>query len=241
MSVAGAAVEGKVDADTTLLPGQAEGDGDPASGGADGADDTTQQYVSKEDFDKFRTDMERSTQSLIDKNVSRMDKRVADANAKIDQFIETSKSIGQELTPEQIDKLRNDAVTKAISSSDAQPAQVEPTTDPVILQADAMVRVSGVDLTPESPEWSLVDTKTTDRETFIASVEKAIEARKANLAKVKKPTGDPAATQGMVAGGAEATKDLLAEYQKELTGVQGNWRALLDLKNKYRAKGLPIS
>ena len=230
----------QVVANTEDLSGQVDA-GEAVSKGTDGADKTPQ-YVSKDEFEKFQEQFRRETQGLVDKNMSRVDKRIADANRKVEQFVETAKAVGTAFSPEQIEKMRSDLVQKAISVPDEVPAQAPQQTDPVLLQADAMIRLAGVDMNPNVPEWSMVDQKTQDPAVFIASLEKALQARKTNLtqAQTKQPTGDPAATPGMVGVGTEVTQDLMKQYRAELPSVQGNPTGLYHLKQKYRAKGLQV-
>ncbi|HQN43932.1 MAG TPA: hypothetical protein PLA25_07340 [Anaerolineaceae bacterium] len=121
-------------------------------------------------------DVERTQQSQRDKLEARVRKEVESRIAALAEA-------GVEPTEQQKRTIES-ATRKQIASAEAT-KPVEPEgdgDDPVTLAANAMMRQAGVEITPEDPEAQPMIAARTPQQ-FIAATQKAIEAKKARLAK----------------------------------------------------------
>lgn len=212
------------------------------------------QFVSVDQFQQALQDMERKVQGIVDKNISRVDKRVAEASTKAQEAVEMLKSTGMQITPEQEAALRDKAVIRAlqteqghdqvstpgVSQNKAQgfdlPTRQEPV-DPITATAMQMMTSAGVQIDEGDPEFQTLNLKTQNPYEFLTSVQTAITAKKERTS--KKQTINPAAMPTVTGQGTGTT--LEAQYRAELAKVrQGDVEAIFALKMKYRSAGLKI-
>lgn len=209
----------------------------------------TPEFVSKKDHDRELQNLERRLQGLVDRNTSRLDKRVSDAVGKIDQAIEAGKAVGIQYTPEQEEAMRDRAVRQAMSAKEtAQPSdkptlsqgkgQPEEHLDPFTQVARLLYQRSGVQLTPNDPEWSLVTTDAEDPDEYLDSVRASIKAYKARLDKPKSQAAAPS-TAGK---GSSAAKPNADDYRRDMKNleIRGNKEKIADVKERYRKAGLDV-
>lgn len=226
-------------------PGQV--DQNAAASQLEQAQDQQPQYVSRDEFNRVLQEQERKFQGFVDKNVSRLDKRVKEAVDEVAKLVELGKSTGLQFTEEQIAQLKDRAVHQALMTGDELPsgqseapraAQAQaPQVDPVTVTAQLMMQKAGVILEKDDPELSLVDDQTDDPSTFLESVRHAIEAKKQ---RTSRPAGSPAATPGAVATGS-APANLIQQYQREMLENRGKgMRVANEIKSKYRQKGVDV-
>lgn len=211
------------------------------------AQEPTPQFVSRDEFMQALETVRRETQGLVDKNVSRLDKRVAEAAKKADELVELGKVSGMQFTPEQIAQLKDRAVHQALMTTDQPPsnqpvqqqaAQPQATQiDPVTATAQLMMQKAGIALEPNDPEMSLVDRVTDDPAVFLEGVRKAIEAKKQ---RVTRTVGSPAATPGDVGTGSTPA-NLIQQYQREIKDARGKGIFYAnEIKNRYKQKGVDV-
>lgn len=202
------------------------------------------QFVSREEFQQAMEDILRRAQGLVDKSASRLDKRVAETNEKVNGYLELARESGMNFTPEQENLLRRNALDKAMlthkQSVQAEPAQQpmpqeQQGLDPISAAAMSYQQKAGIFINENDPEVRLVNTTTEDPLEYLQSVKDAITKKQARLAK---PKGNPAAAPGVAATGSPA--NLLAEYEKKKSTIHGDVDALFALKDEYRKKGLKI-
>lgn len=211
------------------------------------AQEPTPQFVSRDEFQQALEMVKRETQGLVDKNVSRLDKRVKEAAEKVDELVELGKVSGMQFTQEQIAQLKDRAVHQALMTADqqpsgqsAQPQAAQPQAqqdDPVTVTARMIMQKAGITIDQNDPELSIVDSKTDDPGVFLESVRKAIEAKKQRL---NRPAGNAAAVPGALATGS-APANLIEQFQREMREHRGQgMRVANEIKNKYRQKGVDV-
>lgn len=194
------------------------------------------------------TKLEQHAQGLVDKNLRRVDKGVADAMKRLDELVTLAKSTGQNFDDKQIEAMRDKITlqtlqgtatsTNSPDSPIAQSANSQEPLDPVAGTALAIMRKRGVMVLENDPEFSVIDRETADPEVFLDSVRDAITAK---VKRMGKTLGSPAAMPGAIGQGVAATTDLLKEYNKALEKInQGDTEGLYQLQVEYRKKGLKI-
>jgi len=209
--------------------------------------DQQPQYVSRDEFTRVLQEQERKFQGFVDKNVSRLDKRVKEAVDEVAKLVDLGKSTGMQFTDEQIAQLKDRAVHQALMTGDSPPSNQSvqqtvaqpnaPQVDPVTATAQLMMQKAGVVLEKDDPELSLVDGETDDPSAFLESVRKAIEAKKQ---RASRPAGSPAATPGAVATGS-APANLIQQYQREMLENRGKgMKVANEIKTRYRQKGVDV-
>lgn len=209
-----------------------------------------QSYVSKAELSQTVEQLKREVQSLVDKNVSRVDQRVAEANRKATDTLEMLKASGMQVTAQQEAQIKNAAVNQALQTADPStqgttaPAQGQQAQQihPVDMAANAILKATGVSLDDADPEIKMINMdaiRTGDSDAYLASIQVAASAKKARMSK---GTGGAAATPGAIGSGASGG-DLMAQYQKELATIpRGQTGAMqkTQLNAKYRKRGLNI-
>jgi DNA-binding winged helix-turn-helix (wHTH) protein len=218
-------------------PGQAAGTQAQAST-QEPVNDDLNQPVSKAEFLKAQDDLLRKVQGLVDKNISRVDKRVETATREAERVIETMKRNGFSITADQEMKLKSNAVQEALTETSAQtaaaPAQAQQQQPDEVAAtnaaAAALFKAYGMVIEKDDPEAAQVNLS--DPNSFIRSLTTALEKKATRLA-----TPPQARTPDM---GNNQPTNLQAKYQADLKNVQGNANALIELKKKYRALGLKV-
>lgn len=176
------------------------------------------EYITRQEAQRMAEDAAeaafRKAQGLLDKRSDGLLKKVQTDIRNIEQAIDLQKKAGIVITPEQEDKLKQQAYMRALSESESAPqpgegatssaspapagapaaqpaAQVEPL-DPVSAEALNMMQVAGVSIEESDPEYQTIDQNSPYR--FLKSVEAAIVAKKARLASNPQPSGAPTRT-----------------------------------------------
>lgn len=180
-----------------------------------------------------------SLRSEKDKSVVRTNQRLSEFEERQAQLVAMAKAIEQYGSPDEA--ARQMAITELLQGSNTQitAPPAEQTTAPagqdnVAPQETDLVTLLGVN--PSSAE-------------FIAEISSGKTANQAAIAIASaRAAGDnvnPNAASGLNTGGKGGAPDaatqsaLEARYQNELSTVpQGDWRAIVALKNKYRRDGL---
>ncbi len=208
----------------------------------------TPQYVSKVDHDRELQNLERRLQGLVDRNASRMDKRVSDAMTRIDGAIEAGKAVGIQYTPEQEEAIRDRAVRQAMSAKETaqpsgQPAQRQGQAeqggeqlDPVTLTARMLFQKHQVSLTPNDRQWSMIKTDTDDPEEYLDSVRAAIKDYEEQKAKPVSQAAAPS-TAGKGSPVAKPNED---DYRDEVMAARGKPDEIRKIKAKFAKAGLDV-
>lgn len=226
--------------------------GGDSSAKSDQGSDPQEKSITVREFNEqiaaITTKLEQHAQGLVDKNLRRVDKGVAEAMKKLDELVALGRSTGQNYDDKQIEAMRDKITLQAIQgtatstnsndSQNAQSANSQEPLDPVAATALAIMKKRGVMVLENDPEFSVIDRETTDPEAFLDSVKNAISAK---VSRMGKPLGSPAAMPGVVGQGVAATADLQKEYNKSLEKInQGDTEGLYQLQVEYRKKGLKI-
>lgn len=205
------------------------------------------QFVSRDEFNRVLQEQERRIQGLVDKNVSRLDKRVKEAVDDVTKLVDLGKSTGLQFTDEQIAQLKDRAVHQALMTGDpapsnqpAQPQAAQPNAqqvDSVTATAQMMMKKANIFIEKDDPELTMVDNTTDEPDVFLNSVRKAIEAKKQ---RTSRQVGNPAAMPGEMGTGG-GSSNLTQQYLREIKEARGKGnRFANDIKTKYRGKGVDV-
>ena len=186
----------------------------------------------------------RQAQGLIDKADSRITKKVQAELKSLEQTVAMQKAIGLEIPPEKVNQLQQQIIARAYTEPDASqppapsgmtPTQVnpqEPGLDPVTAAAYKLMQAKGMVIEDSDPEVAMIDQS--DPYQFMISLDRAIDSKKARVAKATQPgTPTNAGSQGNPQG-------LEAQYKAELKVAAGKPAAVAQVKMKYRRLGLDI-
>lgn len=190
---------------------------------------TPPNYFTRDEVLNLLETQKRDLQSLVDKNVSRVDSRVQTALATAQQAIELYASSGIQLTDAQKQAIQTNAINKAFLTPQEQAPQQaapkpqqrqspEPSTqayDPVSMTAQLMVDRAGITFEPGDPEVRLINTNAANPEDYLASVGKAIAAKKARITRVPSPAGAPG-PMGKGQGSGKLSVEALTAQLEEL-------------------------
>ena len=213
---------------------------------------TEPEYLTRAEAQRLRQEITdevlRQTQSLTDKAASRIDKKLQDELKKIGDVIKLQRQAGIEITPEQERAMRQTAYDTVFSQlSDSEPdhpkGQNTPSApvgeDEKAMRAvaaamndltDDIYKEVGVVVEQNDPEVELIDQSSPAA--FLKSLRKAAEKKAQRIA-------TPA--EARITSLAKGTKTSLeTQYAEERAKIQGDVEALIQLKKKYRAKGLQI-
>jgi hypothetical protein len=174
------------------------------------AQPTQTDYISRSEMQEHLAAQARVFQSMLDKNISRLDGRVGDAVSKSNAAIELMKSNGIQLTEAQVQAIRNNSIASALATQDSpvqqkpqvqQPQQTTPVVptaaEAVTATASQMVAAAGVRFTSNDPEIRLIKTDAENPMDYLQSVQAAINAYKA-----RQSGTTPVAGATIVMGGA---------------------------------------
>lgn len=214
---------------------------------------TEPKYLTRKEAQRLRQEITdevlRQTQSLTDKAASRIDKKLQDELKKIGDVIKLQRQAGIDITPEQERAMRQtayDTVFSQLSESepDHPPAQKTPSVPPgeddraIRAVAAAMNELTddiykevGVMVEQNDPEVELIDQSSPSA--FLKSLRKAAEKKAQRIA-----TPAEARITSLAKGSQTSLENQYAEEKKK---IQGDVQALIELKRKYRAKGLQIN
>lgn len=187
----------------------------------------------------------RQTQSLTDKASSRLDKKLRDELKKINDVISLQKEAGIPITPEQENAMRQKVYDKALQQfgEEEEPtttAQEQPV-DPrqmaemaaaavVSGMANDIYKEAGVTVKDNDPEAEMVDHSSPTA--FLNSLRAAVEKKKQRV--------QTAPEARITTLGKGQSTNLEAQYLDEKKNIQGDVNALIELKKKYREKGLQV-
>ncbi len=171
---------------------------------------TQTDYISRSEMQEQLASQARMFQSMLDKNISRLDGRVGDAVSKSNAAIELMKANGIQLTEAQVQAIRNNSIASALAAQDShaqqqqqvqqpqQPTPVAPTmAEAVTATASQMVATAGIRFSSNDPEIRLIKTDAADPMEYLQSVQTAINAYKA-----RQSGTTPVAGATIVMGGA---------------------------------------
>lgn len=197
-------------------PDQESKPSDPGDGKA-----SDPQYVTTEEAQKMADDAAENAftkaQSLIDTNVSRVEKSVQDQVGSLDASAALLKAAGHELPEGALEAAKNQALVGSFlpppepasngdpsGEQDGQPdiSGEEPDAgdkekDPVTVIAQSRMEKAGVTIGKDDPEFPLIDLKTDDANVFLDTVDQAIAAKSKRLlisAGIEEEEGDSALT-----------------------------------------------
>ena len=213
-------------------------------------EETASEYLTRDEaqrlMDSVKEDVLRQTQSLTDKTASRIDKKLQDELKKINEVITLQRKAGIDITPDQERAMRQtayDNVFSQLSENDPEhPTGVQP--QPAgekdqVMQATAMLmnrltdgvyKDVGTVLMEGDPEVGLIDNSTP--EAYLKTLRKAAEKK---AQRVSTPA------EARITSLAKGTQtNLESQYAEEKSKIQGDVQALIELKRKYRAKGLQV-
>lgn len=223
----------------------------PQGQGTEEQEQETTEYLTRQEaqrlVEQMKDEVLRQTQSLTDKATSRLDKKLKEQLEIVNDVIELQKKAGITVTPEQERALRQEAYDKAFSTLDDEERSAVSGTQPqrqdepgeaekaqaAIMQNLTMdvYKEAGVELYPGDPEVELIDYSTPAA--FLKSLRAAAGKKKQ---RIETPAG------GRITSLAQKgqQKSLEAQYLEEKAKIQGDVNALIELKKKYKAKGLQV-
>ena len=204
---------------------------------------------------EFEAEWERRSKEL-EKNILSQSQSYADKGthkvraklAEVEATVKRTQAAGVELSPEQIEKMRQDAITEAyadesdLSPAGAQVAQVsaqdpakpqpQEALDPVNQIALQMQQKAGVMLYDNDPEVVAIKAAE-DEVAFLEAVRQGIAAKQQRMSR------SPEARIPGLVNGRSTGGNLMAQYQAELKQIpRGNVDAVAKLKAKYIGMGL---
>lgn len=174
------------------------------------AQPTQTDYISRAEMQEHLANQARMFQSMLDKNISRLDGKVGDAISKSNAAIELMKANGIQLTDAQVQAIRNNSIASALAAPDSttpqqqqlqqqpQPTPVAPSlAETITATARQMVAAAGISFSSNDPEVRLIKTNASDPMEYLQSVQTAINAYKA-----RQSGTTPVAGATIVMGGA---------------------------------------
>lgn len=186
-------------------------------------------YVTEDRFAEFEDKLMRTVQSLTDKQESRIKKELASRLDEVKANIAEARAAGYNVPPEiereMTAEAYRDVLTKVNQNKAAQPPASRPQPRPedvekVDIGIAKLVAKYGFKLNADDKEVSLLDSVTLDPDVYLASFEKAMQAKAASLGRSLPPEplgGSPAARVaapgGMPTGGIEALNAELERLQ----------------------------
>jgi len=180
-------------------------------------------------------------QSLTDKAVNRLEKRLARA-------MEKAKAQGLTVTPQMQERLRQEeemTELRKLADEDvaAQPVRTapKPIADDVVATVTARMSqlnadYGGIVLEEDDDEFATVNFNDPKPDRFLRRYEDALKAKSERL---KGPGLQPNPIRATGAIGGAANDDLMAKYKKEVAVAQ-TVNERLNIRNKYRSLGLEI-
>lgn len=144
----------------------------------------------------LRSEVGKQIQSQIDKADVRISDRLRQEFVNIDNYAKLAKDAGQEVSPETIKRMKQDAMMREFEGEQVQgqgsgggsaqgqqqgQSQQQIQQSPVVMTALALMQEEGVFIEDTDPEVKLIDLKTTSPKALLASVQGAIEAKKQRL------------------------------------------------------------
>lgn len=231
-----------------VQPGQAVSGGNPENIQQGAGQQEQNGFVSRAELAQVLDELKRETQSLVDKNVSRVDRRVEAATRKAEETPETLKAAGMQVSPQQEQQIRTTAVNQALLTSEKPSEQGMPSpaqgqagqqAHPVDMAADAILQAHGVSLDQNDPEVKLIDGNTTDPNVYLASITKAAAAKKA---RIEKGGNGAAGVPGAIGSGA-SSGSLQQAYEKAIANIPRGQSGQMErskIRADYRKRGLDI-
>jgi hypothetical protein len=236
-----------------MTDGQAVGFGQ-AGGGASGngaqqqtpVEATPSEFVTRQEFETL---IDKRIQSLKDKRLSDVDRQVKEKLEQLEQRFMELKEAGLNPAPAALDAAKAEIVRQALTSQQQAQAQAQQqggqaAQDAMEAAVQEIYEEYGVTLLTNDPEAQEISAKMQAGQLTPRGFLKAIEAAtKAKAAREQQAKGNQAAARmpGLGGGGA-ATAGLEAQYRAEVTEAQkrGGGEAVLQVRRKYRAKGLNV-
>jgi len=145
-------------------------------------------------------------EQMVEKVVRQVQSKMDSTSAAISKEVQRLAQAGITATPEQakaiVEAREAESLPAAISGQPAAPQVPEVVADPVIRKSlKIMEETAGMRITPDLPEYSLIDAQTDDPEVFLESVRKASNAFKERNANLSNPARMPS----LSTGGASST------------------------------------
>ncbi len=195
----------------------------------------------------------RQTQGLVDKNAGRIERDLKAKLKSVDDNLALMKSNGIEVPQEKVDQMKSKVIAEAyaaagepapdvppVLSPSTPPAQVEAPDEvnPITAQGRKILKAFGLnDITEDDPEYSLIDHRTEDAGTWLASVTAAAQAKQA---RIKQALNTPPGAIIPAPGSSQVVPGSLKDrYDKEIAAAHGP-NAIIEIKKRYRSQGLNI-
>lgn len=195
-------------------------------------------------------EFERKVQSSRDSALSSLDKRYKRSLEAVDQAVERLKKAGDEVKPETVERMRQQAVQEAmISDASDEPSgqdanarpndQQDELTKRVNARAAEIVNEFGLEtITKEDPEWRLVEQKS-GPDAFLASFRNACFA-KAQRTQAEAPPPEARIPSTATASGPPP-KGAAAQFLKEYRAAQGKGlRVAREIREKYLKQNVDV-
>jgi hypothetical protein len=182
-------------------------------------------YITEERLNQILADRDRRLgQSISDKTADRVRK-----------IVEAARQAGEDVTPEQVNAILTQPPKTSAPASSSAPAQAQPqeqgaAKDPVAI-ARAKLLKEGIDpdsVTPEDPDFKLINWDTDDAVEFLASIPAYIAAH-------KERQGNPARIPSLSSGGAGAgggKAGIVRELDELLKSPSANIVRIRELKKQ---------
>jgi hypothetical protein len=213
---------------------------------ADGALPESQpQYVTEDILehvlDQFSEKLTRKIQSMTDKKSDRIKKEL---EKKLQEKAEIYAALGLQM-PEHIKQQEIERYLQSIqdqpeADEGAAPIIPDPIVEAVNRRAALIEKRYGVTLNEDDPEIKLVNFRTLDPMEYLESREAAVKAKAARLKGAGQGAPSVPAARSPAIGQGQPSGDLMAQYLREIQSVRPGSEEALQIRRKYRQKGLAL-
>ncbi len=217
---------------------QVEGQPSVESVQPDAPAQTPANYVTKDDLRTLQDALERRIQSLTDRQESRLKKQV---DEKLGAIQKRYDAIGAKVPDSVRQRVIDEAVLAHEEDVQPEPAQAQPDDlrQKVFNRANQLVQKHGVSLEPSDPEYREIKSTSPDPFEFLDSVEAAAIKKAGRLQNEAQQRAGPMGSRApMAVTGVSSGSDLRSEYERAKQGVRPGSEEMLQLRLKFRNKGL---
>ena len=223
---------------------------DPTPSQTEGQDEESQQpkYITEDILNERLEDFQRRVQSSRDSALSTFDKRIKSKIENVERDIEAWRKTGVNITPEQEQQRRLNALQEAIlenpdaPSPSSQPANArqqgnqEELVKRINAQAYQISQQAGVQLAENDPELTLLDQSSP--EAYLQSFRNALYQKQLRTGQNAKP---PEARVPSMGTATKPPADLAEQFLKEYKAAQGKGlQTARDIRERYRQRGLNV-
>lgn len=229
---------------------QSESSVTPSPPAEESGQGTQPQFVTAEILDQRLTEFERKIQSSRDSALSTFDKRVRNKIEQVEKDIEAWRKAGVNITPEQEQQRRIDAMQQAMlenpdaNSSSSQSAQamqdkdLERITNEVNARAKQYMDQVGITFEENDPELMLLDQSSP--EAYLSSLRMALYQKRMRIGEVQQPSAQ-ARVPSMAQGSAKLTSKE-QQFYEEYKAAQGKGLSFARaIRQKWADQGVDVN